>query len=83
VYTYGGRRGRFKGPLYGGEDGIERALRQCRVSAVVVIDRGGAGGDDIRRVREYARSEGALDVFEVRISVGRALAEVATGMGVS
>ena len=83
-HTYGGRRGRFKGyPLFGGDSGIERAVGECGVSAVVVIDRGGAGTDDTRAVAEYLRSEGALDVFAVRISVEPALVEVSTVLGVS
>ena len=83
-YTYGGRRGRFKGyPLFGGDAGIGRAVRECAVNAVVVIDRGGEGTDDTRAVAEYLSSEGALDVFAVRISVGPAQVEVAAGLGAS
>ena len=83
-HTYGGRRGRFKGyPLFGGDAGIGRAVSECGVTAVVVIDRGGAGTDDTRVVAEYLRSEGALDVFAVRISVEPALVEVSAVLGVS
>jgi len=83
-HTYGGRRGRFKGyPLFGGDAGIERAVGECGVTAVVVIDRGGTGRDDTRAVAEYLRSEGALDVFAVRISVEPALVEVSAVLGVS
>ena len=73
-YMYGGRRGRFKGyPLFGGDTGLERAVRECGVNAVVVIERGGVmDGDDTQRVGEYLSREGALDVFAVRISVGLA-----------
>ena len=83
-HTYGGRRGRFKGyPLFGGDGGIGRAVRECGVSAVVVIDRSGIDKDDSERVGEYLMSEGALDVFAVRISLGRVGAEVRAGHGVS
>ena len=79
-YAYGGRRGRFKGyPLFGGDAALERAVQECGVNAVVVIDREGVvDGDDARRVGEYLRREGALDVFAVRISVGPAPVEVST-----
>ena len=81
-YAYGGRRGRFKGyPLFGGDTGLERAVRECGVNAVVMIDRGEVDNDDTRRVGEYLVSEGALDVFAVRISVGLAPVEVSTGIG--
>ena len=82
-YMYGGRRGRFKGyPLFGGDAGLERAVRECGVNAVVVIERGGVmDGDDTQRVGEYLGREGALDVFAVRISVGLAPVEVSTGIG--
>ena len=83
-YMYGGRRGRFKGyPLFGGDAGIGRAVRECGVNAVVVIDNGGVGRDDTRRVGEYLKAEGALDVFAVRISVGPAPVEVSAGLGIS
>ncbi len=83
-YTYGGRRGRFKGyPLFGGNAGIERAVRECGVHAVVLIDRGGVGSDDARRVQEHVRSQGALDVFAVRISLGPAAIEAGAGLEVS
>jgi len=53
--TYGGRCGRFKGyPLFGGDAGIGRAVRECAVNAVVVIDRGGEGR--ARRTPEPSRS---------------------------
>ena len=79
-HAYGGPRGRFRGyPLFGGDDGIERAVRECGVNAVVMIDRGGADGDDTRRLEEYLRWEGAVDVFAVRISVGPALVEATAG----
>ena len=82
--TYGGRRGRFKGyPLFGGDAGIGRAVRACAVNAVVVIDRGGEGTEDTRAVAEYLSSEGALDVFAVRISVGPAQVKVAAVLGAS
>ena len=81
-YAYGGRRGRFKGyPLFGGDTGLERAVRECGVNAVVMIDRGEVDNDDTRRVGDYLVSEGALDVFAVRISVGLAPVEVSTGIG--
>ena len=81
-YAYGGRRGRFKGyPLFGGDTGLERAVRECGVNAVVMIDRGEVDNDDTRRVGEYLVSEGALDVFAVRISVELAPVEVSTGIG--
>ena len=81
-YMYGGRRGRFKGyPLFGGDAGPERAVQECGVNAVVVIERGGVmDGDDTQRVGEYLKREGALDVFAVRISVGLAPVEVSTGI---
>ena len=83
-YTYGGRKGQFKGyPLFGGDAGIERAVRECGVHAVVVIDRGVAGTDDTQRVGEYVRSAGALDVFAVRVSLGPASMEAGAGLGVS
>jgi hypothetical protein len=76
-HTYGGRRGRFKGyPLFGGDAGLERAVRECGVNAVVVKDRGGVDKDDSQRVGEYLMSQGALDVFAVRISVGLIAVEV-------
>ena len=79
-HAYGGRRGRFKGyPLFGGDGGIERAVRECGVSAVVVIDRGGLDGDDTRGVGEYLRWEGAVDVFAVLISVEPAPVEAGAG----
>lgn len=79
-HAYGGRRGRFKGyPLFGGDAGIERAVRECGVNAVVVIDRGGVDGDDTRRVGEYLRWEGAVDVFAVRISVEPASLKAGAG----
>ena len=46
-----------------------------------MIDRGEVDNDDTRRVGEYLVSEGALDVFAVRISVGLAPVEVSTGIG--
>ena len=61
--------------MFGGDAGIRRAVRECGLTAVVVIDRGGAGGDDARRVAEYVKSEGAMDVFAVSISVGAAPVE--------
>jgi len=82
--AYEGRRGRFKGyPLFGGDAGIGRAVDECGVNAVVVLDRGGEGTDDTRAVAEYLRSQGALDVFAVRISVGPASVEVSAVLGVS
>ncbi len=83
--AYGGRRGRFKGyPLFGGDAGLERAVQECGVNAVFVIDREGVvNGDDARRVGEFLRREGALDVFAVRISVGPAQVDVSGGLGVS
>ncbi len=82
-YSYGGRRGRFKGyPLFGGDAGLERAVRECGINAIVMVDRGGVERRaDTRRVGEYLRREGALDVFAVRISVGLAPVEVSTGIG--
>ena len=82
-FAYGGRRGSFQGyPLFGGDAGLERAVQECGVNAVVLIDREGVvDGDDTRRVGEYLRREGALDVFAVRISVGPAPVEVSTGIG--
>ena len=82
-YSYGGRRGRFKGyPLFGGDAGLERAVRERGVNAIVMVDRGGVERRaDTRRVGEYLRREGALDVFAVRISVGLAPVEVSTGIG--
>ena len=58
--------------MFGGDAGIGRAVRECGVNAVVVINNGGVGTDDKRRVGEYLKAEGALDVFAVRISVGPA-----------
>ncbi|MCH8812883.1 MAG: hypothetical protein IID07_13720 [Gemmatimonadetes bacterium] len=82
--TYEGRRGRFKGyPLFGGDAGIGRAVAECGVHAVVLIDRGGADTADTRAVAEYLRSEGALDVFAVHISVGPAPVAVSAVLGVS
>jgi len=82
--SYEGRRGRFKGyPLFGGDAGIGRAVDECGVNAVVVLDRGGEGTDDTRAVAEYLRSQGALDVFAVRISVGPTSVEVSAVLGVS
>ena len=79
-HAYGGPRGRFRGyPLFGGDDGIKRAVRECGVNAVVMIDRGGVDGNDTRRLEEYLRWEGAVDVFAVRISVGPALVEATAG----
>ena len=79
-HTYGGRRGRFKGyPLFGGDAGLERAVRECGVNTVVVMDRGGVDKDDKQRVGEYLMSQGALDVFAVRISVGLIAVEVGAG----
>ncbi len=69
--------------MFGGDAGIGRAVGECGVTAVVVIDRGEAGTDDTRAVAEYLRSEGALDVFAVRISVEPALVEVSAVLGVS
>ena len=69
--------------MYGGDSGIERAVGECGVNAVVVIDRGGEDTDDTRVVAEYLRSVGALDVFAVRISVGPAEVEVSAVLGVS
>ncbi len=69
--------------MFGGHAGIGRAVDECGVNAVVVLDRGGEGTDDTRAVAEYLRSEGALDVFAVRISVGPAQVEVSGGLGVS
>ncbi len=83
--TYEGRRGRFKGyPLFGGDAGLGRAVRECSVNAVVLLERsGGASTADTRTVAEYLRSEGALDVFAVHISVGPTPVEVSAVMGVS
>ena len=68
--------------MFGGDAGLERAVQECGVNAVVVIDREGVvDGDDARRVGEYLRREGALDVFAVRISVGPAPVEVSSGIG--
>lgn len=67
--------------MFGGNAGLERAIRECGVSAVVVIDRGGVDQDDTRRVGEYLKSEGALDVFALRISVGPVPVEVTAGIG--
>jgi len=69
--------------LFGGDGGIGRAGRECGVNAVVVIDRGGIDKDDSDRVGEYLMSEGALDVFAVRIYLGRVGVEVRAGRGVS
>jgi hypothetical protein len=65
--------------LFGGDAGIERAVRECGVNVVVLIDGGGVGGDDTRRVGEYLKWEGALDVFALRISAGPAPVEAVTG----
>jgi hypothetical protein len=65
--------------LFGGDAGIERGVRECGVNAVVLIDRGGVGGDNTRRVGEYLKWEGALDVFALRISVGPAPVETGAG----
>lgn len=69
--------------MFGGDTGIVRAVGECGGNAVVVIDMGGAGMDDIRAVAEYLRSEGALDVFAVHISVEPVLVEVSAVLGVS
>jgi hypothetical protein len=45
--------------------------------------RGGEGTEDTRAVAEYLSSEGALDVFAVRISVGPAQVKVAAVLGAS
>ena len=75
--TYVGDRGRFRGyPVFGGPDGIKRAVEDFGVNAVVVVDRRRSGGmrDDL--LAEYLATTGSLDVFVLRISLEIAAAEL-------
>ena len=66
-----GAKGRFQGyPLFGGADGIARAVRDCEVHTVVVVDKGeGAADSHNKLLEEYLATTGSLDVYVLRISL--------------
>ena len=77
---YGNDKGRFQGyPLFGGGSGMDRAVRECGVHAVVLVDRGHSRGDG-EFLGDYVRRNGALDVFKVGLSLGPASLEGDTGV---
>ena len=76
---YGSDKGRFQGyPLFGGSSGMDRAVRECGLHAVVLVDRGqsGEGGEFLG---DYVRRNGALDVFKVGLSLGPSSLEGGAG----
>jgi FlaA1/EpsC-like NDP-sugar epimerase len=76
---YESDKGRFQGyPLFGGSSGMDRAVRECGLHAVVLVDRGqsGEGGEFLG---DYVRRNGALDVFKVGLSLGPASLEGGAG----
>ncbi len=69
---YGPARGRFRGfPVYGGRHGLSEAVEETGVHAVVLVDRRGAGTAILEGIRQHLESEGALDVYALRVSVER------------
>ena len=63
-------KGRLRGyPILGGQDGIECAVRDLGVNAVVVVDRRRSGGVRDELLQEYLATTGSLDVFVLRISL--------------
>jgi UDP-GlcNAc:undecaprenyl-phosphate GlcNAc-1-phosphate transferase len=68
-----GRMGAY--PLYGGPAALANALHDSRATAVVLIGEGGDGGptteEGIPVLEAYLESQGAVDVFRLRVSVER------------
>lgn len=72
-------RGRLRGiPLYGGPDGLGRALTDTGAHSVVVLRRGAAspptsasGGPLPAAVRRHLEHRGALDVYALDVTLGR------------
>ena len=63
-------KGRFQGyPLFGGTGAIARAVRDCEVHTVVVVDKGEAADSHYELLEEYLATTGSLDVFVLRISL--------------
>ena len=63
-------KGRFRGyPLFGGADAIARAVRDCEVHTVVVVDKGEAADSHNELVEEYLATTGSLDVYVLKISL--------------
>ncbi len=68
--TYVGNRGRLRGyPVLGGPNGIQQAVQELGVNAVVVIDRRRSGSVKNEALDEYLATTGSLDVFVLRISL--------------
>ena len=69
-HTYAATKGRFRGyPVFGGPDGIRRAVQELGVNAVVVVDRRRSSGVRDELLEEYLATTGSLDVFVLRISL--------------
>ncbi len=67
---YLGRKGAFKGyPLYGGVDGLERAVRDCGAHAVVVLEHPDGTGSQDETLRDYLEGRGSLDVYRLELSL--------------
>jgi UDP-GlcNAc:undecaprenyl-phosphate GlcNAc-1-phosphate transferase len=69
-HSEGRSRGRFQGyPVFGGRDGIARAVGDSGVHAVVVLDKG-QGTDSHREfLTEHLANVGAVDVYVLRVSL--------------
>ena len=68
--TYVGNQGRLRGyPILGGPDGIQQAVQDLGVNAVVVLDRRRSGSVKNDALNEYLATTGSLDVYVLRISL--------------
>ncbi len=67
---YLGRKGAFKGyPLFGGVDGLERAVRDTGAHAVVVLEHPDGTGSQDEALSAYLDGKGSLDVYRLELSL--------------
>lgn len=67
---YLGRKGAFKGyPLFGGIDGLERAVRDCGAHAVVVLEHPDGTGSQDEALQDFLSGKGSLDVYRLELSL--------------
>lgn len=70
--AYGPPRGRFRGhPLFGGRDALAAALEATGAHAVLVVRREESDDPLPDAVSDYLRRRGGLDVWVLRVSLGR------------
>lgn len=67
---YLGRKGAFKGyPLFGGLEGLERAVKDCGAHAVVLLERSDGTGSQAEALKGYLDGKGSLDVYRLQMSL--------------